>query len=111
MAFPDKPGPGPLPHKHPPGRWQAAAGRPAVADSLLSYVESGASNIPGQMIMRQTMALASLERARTWQRGRDAAQAARFYYREFLRVYDLPPAVHRRYVEEAIAAVAGSRGR
>ena len=91
------------------GRWKAEAGQAATADSLLAYYESGTTDLTAQLLLKQTAPLAALERARAWDQAGNAERATHFY-REFLRMYDLPPAQHRPYVEEAKAALVRLAG-
>jgi hypothetical protein len=101
------------------GRFKADAGEAAAADSVLSYYETATASVSVQLVLKQTAALAAFERGRAWDIAGDAARAARFY-RDFLRMYDMPVAEHRQYVEEAAAALdrlsgggdtPGTRGR
>ena len=87
------------------GRLHASAGRAAAADSLFSYYESGMPSVPVQIMLKATAGLAAFERAKAWDRAGDAARASRFY-REFLRLYDLPTQAHRHLVDEATSALA-----
>ena len=92
------------------GRWTASAGRAAAADSLLSYYESGLPSVPGQLVLKPTAALAAFERAKAWDGAGDATRASELY-REFLRLYDMPPEPHRHLVEEARSALSRLTGR
>jgi hypothetical protein len=65
--------------------------------------------VSAQLVLKQTAALAAFERARAWDIAGDADRASRFY-REFLRMYDMPVAEHRQYVEEAASALARLSG-
>jgi serine/threonine protein kinase len=91
------------------GRLKADQGDAAAADSLLSYYESGVASVTTQLVLKQTAALAAFERGRAWDRAGFKDRAAR-YYREFIRMYDTPPARHRPYVEEAASALARLSG-
>jgi hypothetical protein len=91
------------------GRFKADAGEAAAADSLLSYYETAVATVSAQLVLKQTAALAAFERARAWDIAGDADRASRFY-REFLRMYDMPVAEHRQYVEEAASALARLSG-
>jgi TolB-like protein len=87
------------------GRWAASAGRAAAADSLLSYYESGVPNVAAQIMLKATAGLAAFERAKVWDRAGDAKRAAELY-RDFVRLYDTPPAPHTHLVAEARSALA-----
>jgi len=87
------------------GRWAASAGRVAAADSLLSYYEAAVPNVPAQLMLKATAALAAFERAKAWDSAGDAKRAVGLY-REFLRLYDMPPAAHMHLVAEARSALA-----
>jgi serine/threonine-protein kinase len=91
------------------GRIKADAGQAAVADSLLNYYESGVPSVTSQFVLKQTAALAAFERGRAWDRAGDSVRAVRFY-REFLRLYDLPPPQHQPYIEEAASALVRLTG-
>jgi TolB-like protein len=92
------------------GRWKGESRRAASADSLLSFYESGIPNVPAQFVLKAAGALAAYERARAWDRAGDGDRAARFY-EEFLRLYDMPPAPHRYYLEEATSSLIRVAGR
>jgi TolB-like protein len=92
------------------GRLKADAGQAAAADSLLNYYESGNPSVASQLVLKQTAALAAFERARAWDRAGDTARATR-YFRDFLRMYDMPPPAHQRYVEVAASSLARLTGR
>ena len=87
------------------GRWAASAGRVSAADSLLSYYEAAVPNVPAQFMLKATAALAAFERAKAWDSAGDAKRAVGLY-REFLRLYDMPPAAHMHLVAEAKSALA-----
>jgi hypothetical protein len=91
------------------GRWKAENGAAASADSLLSFYETSSAALPTQRFLKAPAALAAFERARAWDKAGDRSRAAR-YYRDFLRLYDLPPPQHRQYVTEAEAALARLAG-
>jgi len=91
------------------GRMMADQGRAATADTLLSYYESAVASVPSQLVLKQSAALAALERARAWDRAGDAVRATRFY-REFLRMYDMPPSRHGPSIEEAESAIVRLSG-
>jgi hypothetical protein len=87
------------------GRWAASAGRVAAADSMLSYYETGVPNVAAQIMLKATAGLAAFERAKAWDTAGDAKRAEGLY-REFLRLYDMPPAAHAHLVREARSALA-----
>ncbi len=91
------------------GRLMADQGRAATADTLLSYYQTAIASVPSQLVLKQSAALATLERARAWDRAGDTVRAARFY-REFLRMYDMPPVRHQAYIDEAESVLASLSG-
>jgi len=91
------------------GRWQAELGRPELADSLLSFYEAATASVQVQRLFKSVAGLTAFERALTWDRAGHSARAAGFY-RDFLRMYDLPPAEHRQYVAQAESALARVTG-
>lgn len=91
------------------GRWRAAKGAHASADSLLSFYETADAAIVTDRMLRSPEALAVFERARAREAARDSTAAVR-YYKRFLELYDMPPAAHRQYVTEAESALARLTG-
>ncbi|MCC6929447.1 MAG: protein kinase [Gemmatimonadaceae bacterium] len=89
----------------PAGLWLAAAGRRALADSVLSFHDNGITSVPGIVMTRAAAPDAMLARARIREQAGDVTAAARFY-REFVRLRDLSPVTKRAEVEEATQALA-----
>ena len=91
------------------GRWLLARGDTAVADSVLRWYEGFYAWDRSAWALSATMAIALLERARLHDRwGRP--EEAGWFYREFLRRYDMPDESQRHLVEESQRALARLEG-
>lgn len=72
-------------------------------------VESGIAIVTVQLVLKQSAPFAALERARAWDHVGDTARAVHFY-RDFLRMYDMPPEQHAPYIREAESAIVRLSG-